>query len=191
MTNQTCFFCLDQSNVVNIWATHIASAARGPFLDGIMIFMTNLGSPMNLSLFSLVLIFVFWLHGKYRHMVQFVLTLALGGLIIWLVKIYFHLPRPAGGLVPAEGYGFTSGHAANAVIFFSLLVYSYKLHIQSRSQRALFVAASALLALFIGLSRVYLGVHYFTDVLGGFLLGAVISAASVLIFRAYGKEHGA
>ena len=99
------------------------------------------------------------------------------------------LPRPEGGLIPETGYSFASGHAAMAVIFFFLIAYSYKSHVKSRVLRTLFIVANACLALAIGFSRIYLGVHYATDVLFGFLIGLVVSALSVIVLQSYERRH--
>ncbi len=188
MSKTICYFCLDGSSVINVWAAQAALYFRNNFLTEVMIYITGLGGPANLSMFALLIVLFLWLHKKIRHMIQFILTLSVGAFVIWLIKISVHLPRPEGGLVSASGYSFTSGHAAYAVIFFSLIVYSYKSHIKSRGLRRLFIAVNVLAALVVGMSRVYLGVHYFTDVLGGFLVGALISAISILIFEAYGRK---
>jgi undecaprenyl-diphosphatase len=153
-----------------------------------MIYITSLGGPVNLTMYSVLIVLFLWLHKKMSHAIQFVLTLMVGGAAISLLKMVVQLQRPTGALIEANGYSFASGHAAYAVIFFILIAYSYKSHIKSPMLRRAFVIANILAAFIVGMSRVYLGVHYLTDVLGGFALGTVISAFSILIFESYKKN---
>ena len=85
------------------------------------------------------------------------------------------LPRPPKTLwrVEARGYGFPSGHAQTSTTFWSYL---------SLDRKNLYLAFFAtMVVVFVGYSRVYLGVHYFTDVLGGALIGFVIAFAALVL----------
>jgi len=85
-------------------------------------------------------------------------------------------PRPAGGLVEAPGYSYPSGHASHAIVYaWIALTVALRLRPGMRNGTAL-VVAGILLAAAIGLSRVYLGVHYMSDVSGGWGLGVAILA---------------
>jgi len=177
------YFPLDRSNPLNLAAAAFIQSFRTPALNGVVIFFTNVASPTGLTVLAIIVALILWFHGKTRHMVQLAVTLSVGALIVWLIKISVQLPRPAGGLIPEDGYSFVSGHATYAVIFFALIAYAYKSHIQSRILRLIFLAVMALLAFLVGMSRIYLGVHYFTDVLGGFILGGIVAAVSIMLFE--------
>ena len=88
-------------------------------------------------------------------------------------KMFFHRPRPDHWLFRAElGFSYPSGHAVTAIVFYlgwALLAWSWPL---PRSVRIAIVCALAIWALGIGWSRIALGAHHVTDVLGGYLLGA-------------------
>jgi len=175
-------------NNVNEWVNSLMVSIRNPILSDIMIFLTNVGGPVGLTAVAVIIVIILWIHNKKHHILQIVLTLAISGAIVWSIKEAIQLPRPIGGLVAARGYSFASGHAAYATIFFSLLAYSYMSHFTSALRRRIFIAAAVVLAFLIGISRVYLGVHYFTDVLAGFLIGIVISFISIKIFNALDRR---
>jgi undecaprenyl-diphosphatase len=87
------------------------------------------------------------------------------------IKDIVDRPRPTGGLVSADGSSYPSGHAAHSVFYTWLaLTVTVRLRPGWRYGTALMVAGIALTAA-IGLSRVYLGVHYLSDVSGGWALG--------------------
>jgi undecaprenyl-diphosphatase len=98
------------------------------------------------------------------------------------IKAVLGRTRPPGGLVDATGSAFPSGHATQGIAFFGLLALLL-LGLLPRTIRVPAAVAAATLGVLSGLSRVYLGVHWLTDVAGGFLLGGVW-LASLLAIRA-------
>jgi undecaprenyl-diphosphatase len=110
--------------------------------------------------------------------------------VVYAIKFAVKLQRPTGGLISESGYSFASGHAAFAMMFFLLSFYAYKVHIKSLFVRKMFLLINIFAALCVGISRVYLGVHYMTDVLAGFFLGITIFALSVLILDSYERAPG-
>lgn len=184
-----CISCVDRIDSLNAFASSVIEPIRSEAVTRYAIWITDLGSPANLLMFSLVLVLLLWLHGKFRHMLQFLLALVTGSFAVVLTKLWVRLPRPDGGLIPAEGYSFASGHATVATIFFILIAYSYKSHIRSSVLRFCFVGLCFLAAMTVGLSRVYLGVHYASDVVAGILIGALISVISIILLERYDGKH--
>lgn len=103
-------------------------------------------------------------------------ALALGTLGAWGlidgIKFLAHRPRPSlyTPLIPTGGYSFPSGHALIGVAVYGLLAHMLLPRVRNRSKRVLLGIVSAIFALSIGVSRVYLGVHYPSDVLAGWCL---------------------
>ena len=103
-------------------------------------------------------------------MESFTIFLVVGGgeTVLVLLKLFFHRPRPDQQLVTAHGYSFPSGHAFSAVIVYGFLIYvTWKL-IKAETLRFIIFSVSILLIILVGISRVYLNVHWLTDVLGGY-----------------------
>jgi membrane-associated phospholipid phosphatase len=135
--------------------------------------VTALGSTVAISI--VVLATLAFLADR-RRWLEFV-PLAAGAVLTNIgftgVKQLEARPRPSGGLIHAGGFAFPSGHAANSVAYVAVAV--ALVHAVPRpAGRAGIVVAAIVLAAAIGLSRVYLRVHYLSDVLGGWGLGAAV-----------------
>lgn len=105
----------------------------------------------------------------------FALALAVGGgsLLNILLKHIFHRQRPVleNPLVTISSFGFPSGHTMGSTLFYGLLALFVGQSIRNWQWRPLIFCFAALCVLLIGLSRIYLGAHYLTDVLGAFAVG--------------------
>jgi len=99
-----------------------------------------------------------------------------------ILKNIFAIERPdINQLIDPGGFGYPSGHAMNAAVFFgmcAILMLRYGKHKPLKIGFTVFAAAAALL---VGLSRIYLGVHTVTDVLGGYFAGGAVISAAILI----------
>ncbi|MFA6551424.1 MAG: LssY C-terminal domain-containing protein [Patescibacteria group bacterium] len=154
---------------------------RDPALNKIMLFVTYLG---NWQVILLGLIFVCsYLAMVKRFYYLLALTFSTGGAVIFgeAVKYIFARPRPAliNTLVAADGFSFPSGHMFIALAFYGLIAY-FIFHRQKNYWLKFFaVLISALLVLAIGFSRVYLGVHWPSDVLASLVAGLALLAVSI------------
>ena len=143
-----------------------------PQLTTIMTFITNLFSPTKVALFSILIIGFLIYHKKKKKAILFFGAMT-GGLIVELsLKEIIQRTRPENALVEASStYSFPSGHATIAIIFFLLLIYLFKDQIKNKITQYIFIGGNILLILLIGISRIYLNVHWFTDVITGYILG--------------------
>jgi len=96
------------------------------------------------------------------------------------VKTWEARPRPAGRLVAASGFSFPSGHATNSVAYVAVAV-ALAVCLPRLAGRAGVIVVAIVLAAAIGLSRVYLRVHYLSDVVGGWALGAALFSICALV----------
>ena len=149
----------------SVEASWLTAAVRG---------ISWLGGTTAIAASLLALIAILWFT-KHR---QYVLACALIGLLELSslgVKELVGRARPDFALFPpaASSAAFPSGHALHAFLFFGFLVYLCHAHVQQSKLRYVLQGLIVLLALAIGLSRVYLGVHWPSDILGGFLYGGI------------------
>jgi membrane-associated phospholipid phosphatase len=149
------------------------NATVTPSNNRMMTRITFLGSHHFLVPSNLLLIFSFLFIGHKNWFSIRVLTISLSSLVLMmLLKALFRRKRPLSPLLhAAKGLSFPSGHAIMAVTFYGLLVYIIMNSGMHEFARWLLVIASVLLILLIGFSRVYLRVHYASDVLAGFVIG--------------------
>jgi undecaprenyl-diphosphatase len=155
-----------------------------PQLTRLMQALTFLGSIGFLFVLFLVIVAIFFVAGWKRAAIW--LAVAVGGSVVLDVslKLAFHRARPAPffGTAP-QTFSFPSGHALSSLCFYGALAGLCCARIQSRVARVLIWVASSLLVAGIGLSRIYLGVHYPTDVIAGYLAGAIWVSTLLFVAR--------
>lgn len=153
----------------------------------LMSWLSTIGSTLFMTAFvTIAFLACFFL----RHLPEGIATVAsaLGGLLLEnLFKVLIARPRPPLMLIYSSGFSFPSGHATVAAAFFGLLaLFSFRLFPSWLSW--LISILSLALILGIGISRVWLGAHYPSDVLAGFALGISWALSLKLIIRKYTKS---
>ena len=141
------------------------------FIQGI----TFLGNHNFLVPVNLLLIVYFLFIKKHKWYSIKVPVIALGGLLLMtLLKQLFNRPRPLIPLLePVKGLSFPSGHAMMSVSFYGLLILLVWEYIANRFWKWLLTSLLVMLILLIGFSRIYLRLHYFSDVMAGFAAGII------------------
>ncbi len=156
-------------------AYQAVQALRHPVTDAFFLTVTYLGSgPVVLMLAGLALT---WLILNNRDFSAAILVIgtACGELLVFLLKGIFQRPRPVSFFPDLQviSASFPSAHAFVALVFYGLLVYMLLDTIANWQTRFALVLAGSFIALLIGFSRVYLGVHWLSDVLAGYALAAL------------------
>lgn len=144
-----------------------------PTLTNCMIWITDTGSAQFYLIFSSI-ICLYWLF-KRQWTKILILAACLGGagILNFLLKQLFERTRPDIFRVIAEtGYSFPSGHAMGALCFYGLLAFIISLNLRLRRDRVLLYSVATFYILCIGISRIYLGVHYPSDILAGYFAGS-------------------
>ena len=141
----------------------------------IMKFITFFGTHLFLIPANLSLIAYFLFIKKHRWYSIKVPVVAIGSVVVMsLLKLYFSRTRPLTPILQeVQGFSFPSGHAMSAMTFYGLLIYLVYRYIQGAIPKSLLVGFLALFILLIGISRIYLRVHYTSDVLAGFAMGII------------------
>jgi membrane-associated phospholipid phosphatase len=142
---------------------------------GIMKFITFFGTHIFLIPANLTLIAYFLFVKKHRWYSIKVPVVAIGSVVVMsLLKLYFSRARPLTPILQeVQGFSFPSGHAMSAMTFYGLLIYLVYKYIQGTISRTVLIGFLALFILLIGISRIYLRVHYTSDVLAGFAMGII------------------
>jgi len=155
-------------------------AHHGQFGDQLFRAISGLGSPWVLIPLALV-ITVFLVIQKQGLLLEGWLLAFLGGFLLNnILKRAIHRPRPYPGAAEYSSWSFPSGHAMVSLIAYGMVAYVLIL-LGPRNRRAqlAIVAGAALLVLAIGFSRLYLGAHYFSDVVGGYAAGMLWLSACI------------
>ncbi len=154
------------------------SLSNFAFIKNVSIFLSDY---LIYGLFIFIIIFIFFqCKFIFRNIVLFSIISLGGYLVSKVLKSIFHIQRPFIEMnfipvVPESGFSFPSSHAT---VFAALSIFAFSLN------KKLGVIFS-ILTIFIGLSRMVLGVHYPSDILGGFVVGAIFSLAIVRFFKKY------
>jgi undecaprenyl-diphosphatase len=153
--------------------------------------LTFFGSPVWFYVIVVPAAFWVWRRGRQRLGVFLLVTTVGGGVLDTVVKVVVDRDRPSlvDPVATAHGQSFPSGHAMSSVIAYGALLLVF-LPVIGRRYRVVVVGGAAVLVLAIGLSRLALGVHYLSDVLGGYVLGLAWLAASTAAFSTWRVERG-
>ncbi|TLM99937.1 phosphatase PAP2 family protein, partial [bacterium] len=151
----------------------------------IMKVISDFGSPLTLLLTGLAVMAYTWF-GRRHFWDTLLVPVVLAGSIFLneALKLLFHRQRPGlPHLVEVTGLSFPSGHAMVSFSFYGLLIYLVWLNFSGRVIKLLITVILGFLILAIGISRIYLGVHYPSDVLAGFSAGSFWLVACILSLR--------
>jgi undecaprenyl-diphosphatase len=164
----------DADRAAREFVQHIAS----PRLTEAMRGFTFLGEGLQLTELLVLAVVLLFRAGRKRAAWLMIITMAGGLLLERLLKLLFHRARPEpffGTLLPSS-FSFPSGHALQSCCFFGALAAMLTVREPNRRVRIMIWTVAAWLVALIGFSRIYLGVHYVTDVIAGY------SAAVVWVF---------
>lgn len=170
-------FSFDVAILLSIhqWAT--------PQLDNLMLALTRLGNPTWVV--TIVIGTLVWLGSKRQYSEVVMFTIALLG--AWILntgmKLFFAKPRPElwPRLIPEISFSFPSGHALGSMVLYGVLAYLLSRLFPEKS--SIFYSAAAVVIGAIGLSRLYLGVHWPTDVIAGYGIGLLWLITSIAVFN--------
>ena len=160
-------------------AFETADDLRAPWLDAAAKLITKLGLIAIVGsavLLGAVLLF------RRRHALRaaaLVFGAALAWISVWITKRVVDRPRPPNPLVHTSGQSYPSAHAANSVGWLALAI-ALTVVIPARGARITAIAAGALLAVLVGLSRIYLRAHYASDVFAGEALAVAMYALATI-----------
>lgn len=135
------------------------------------IWITLLAKWQMVISFAITTSLIFWLWKKKTCIIPLWITAVGSGLFSVIVKLMFHRARPEFALYVENTYSFPSTHSTIAAAFFGFIIYILLKRARRWEYKINILFGGLSLILFIGLSRLYLGVHFLSDVWGGYLLG--------------------
>lgn len=160
---------------IDLRFSHEIQGHQNPFVDKLMYLISTPGYMPESVIFVLTAALIFFLF-KYKKAAGFVLLTGVSGLVSTIVKALVNRPRPSEDLVrivlKTTQQSFPSGHVLFYVVFFGFLIL-LMLQLEGIIKWIKYpvIIICGFLIFTIPVSRIYLGAHWFTDVLGGFLLG--------------------
>lgn len=146
---------------------------RNPHITKFFFFITLLGKSKIILLFTLTTLIILFINRKKTYIIPLLVSLFGSGSFALLGKIIFHRARPEVAMYLEKTFSFPSGHATISIGFYGFLTYILYKHINAWKHKINLLFISTILILLIGISRLYLGVHYVSDVWGGYLIGSM------------------
>ena len=148
-------------------------------------FITHSGDRYVVILLGVILLLMKSLREKYG--VKFAIAALSSTALYQIMKYIFQRPRPdlALRLIEQGGYSFPSGHSMNCLASFGILIYLLLKYCENRRLAKILSVGLGLLTILIGFSRVYVGVHYPTDIIGGWSLGIAVLVAMIYGFEKF------
>jgi membrane-associated phospholipid phosphatase len=186
-------FCRPSLSAIDIAVNQWASTTQSGTVTFLAVGVSFVFDTTRLVFLSIAIAGLLFLKG---YKPQGLLLLgAMGGdaLLVEIVKNWEQVSRPMDAIVPSIGFSYPSGHSAGIVVFGGVLAYFAWRHWRSTRSHAGIAVSLGVLVGVVGFDRVYLNVHWFSDVLGGLLLGAFWLSFVVLVFswlRAAGAFGG-
>ncbi|MGH3880193.1 MAG: phosphatase PAP2 family protein [Actinophytocola sp.] len=163
---------------------------RSPDLTAVMIALSTIGS--SVVLVPLALGVAVWLGvGRHRREASLVVGTTLGAWLLGpLLKHAVERARPEDAhLVLVNSWAYPSGHSLTSTAVLGVLSVVVSIRLTARTARLATVAAGVILVVLVGISRIYLGVHWPTDVLAGWLIGAGWLAGCLLVYEALERRR--
>ena len=162
---------------------HWVYQQRSPLLSTIFIPVTYMGNWQTITMLAAILLAI----PKTRRDIglPFAVVSLSSTVLYKIVKGIFERPRPEleARLIPQGGFSFPSGHSMNCIVCFGILIYLIRRYCPDRRAANILTVLLILLITGIGTSRVYVGVHFPTDVLGGWSLGLAFLMGSIIILE--------
>ncbi|MBC8143290.1 MAG: phosphatase PAP2 family protein [Armatimonadetes bacterium] len=189
----TFFIKLPQSRQWDADVSRFVQRADTPLLTTLCEGLTALGTGGGLLILSLPVGVWLWRTRRPVGAILFPLTVA-GHAINIAVKALFNRPRPGVDdhvlvILAAQGSSFPSGHAQAATLFFGFLAVLIAIHVRTRRARHVLIAAAVVVALAICYSRVYLGGHFLSDVVGGIAAGLICLWGWTQFYRRFAAQE--
>jgi undecaprenyl-diphosphatase len=175
----TVSFCVYQNSALSGKELLIINAVQS-FLKDVPLevakFITHFGHEINWKIAILLAILFIFALKKIKFALLYFLSLPSAEFIYSSIKAVIERPRPPleMRLIEAGNYSFPSGHSTMSMVAYGLLIYFIYKYVENKYLKITLISLLSLLILFVGFSRIWVGVHFPTDVIGGFSLGICI-----------------
>ena len=160
---------------------------RNDKLTTFMKLATKLSNPEVMIVIAIISIIICIKFIKNKKLsLGIILNLAGITIINQILKFIFRRERPTGyRLIEMSGYSFPSGHAMASLAFYGLLIYITKRLVKNKYLKILLITLNIAIIILIGVSRIYLGVHYLSDVLTGYSISIIYLLITTKLLNKY------
>jgi membrane-associated phospholipid phosphatase len=169
--------------MIDLQANSWAMSIQPDSFTAIAVIIAYVFDITSLIAISLIIAVYLFFRNYRRYSVLLLATMGGDALIVFIAKELIHSPRPLNGLVYDTGFSFPSGHVAGSIVFCGLLTYLAWQNWKSPKAKTVSITLFITITSIVAFDRIYLNVHWFSDVLGGCLLGLFWLTFSLWAFR--------
>jgi membrane protein DedA with SNARE-associated domain/membrane-associated phospholipid phosphatase len=175
---------------VDQWVMQNVLHFRAPIVTKIMVVFTHVAGGIVITAGSLFIMIYFLFKKRFDYLTAYISAILGGSILVLVLKVAIRRRRPAAetSVVGAGGWSFPSGHAMMSVIFYGMVLYFAVRHMRSWELRVFMVMAAGFVVFLLGLSRIYLEVHYLSDVLAGYAGGLFWLTVCITALEVYRKK---
>jgi membrane protein DedA with SNARE-associated domain/membrane-associated phospholipid phosphatase len=175
----------------DLWVLNNVLYFRAPAITKFMVIFTHLAGVAAIAAGSLAAITYSLLKRRFDYLVAYVSAILGGGVLLLVLKVAVHRVRPITGtsLISVGGWSFPSGHAMMSVVFYGMILYFVIRNISSWKLRVFAAITVAFIIFLLGLSRIYLQVHYMSDILAGYMGGLFWLTVCITAIEIYRKRE--
>lgn len=160
----------------------LMESMQNPFSTAIALFLDIVFDTIPVLLITAALSVRIWNLKKKKEALLLILSMALIALLVLGTKDIIHSARPANGIVNGNGFAFPSGHTAGSVVLLGTLLYIGWKGIPAK-MRMTFAGFCLFSVMAVGFSRVYLNIHWLSDAIGGYLIGAACLGFVIFVYE--------
>jgi len=169
-------------NLIDQTVLNFFTNSRVEWLIFVMLIITYSGSYIIVSGLTFLSAISFYIHKHTARILPLLVVVGGSSITTYILKNIFNRERPLGALYLETDSSFPSGHATIAVALYGFILYTIYQHERHHLKNPLIIFLSILILL-IGISRLYLGVHYFSDVVAGYAVGLVWLLFSIKLHK--------
>lgn len=181
------FVIIKNDLYIDKYGYNLISKLKNENMTNIIKIITNIGGTIIIAVVTMLSLFIFR-----NKKINTCIILNLLGIFILnnlLIKNIIARDRPTGiNIIEENGYSFPSGHTAISTVVYGYLIYLIYNYVSNKKLKYVLISILSIIILVVGLTRIYLGVHYTSDVLGGYLLGISYLLIFTYVTRNYIKE---
>jgi len=167
------FITSDMIVFVDVRVSNLFADLRTPGLTSFLLWVTLLGKSKTIIVFAVTSTILLGLWNKKGYILPLWCTVIGSAIFVKIGKLAFHRARPDLVVYTEHSYSFPSGHSAIAIAFYGFITYVIIRSVTTWKMKVTTFFVGLFVILFIGFSRIYLGVHYVSDVWSGYLVGAL------------------
>jgi len=153
-----------------------------PTANWFFIFLGKYSQSIMIGL-AILISLILYLQKRRKGTLIFIFSLGIGYILEKIIKIIIQRERPLIQLIQETSFSFPSGNSVFSIILFSLIIYFYKDEINNKFGKIVFISVGIFIIFLVGFSRIYLNVHWFTDVIGGYALGFSLVNIAILFLE--------